>query len=376
VSASLESGRAPETGSSRARQLLVPLLAFLLQRLVLAAAALASGHDPLAPSSYLRWDSVFYLDIAAHGYAPLVSCPAESHYPPSAWCGNAGWFPGFAWLLKPAALLDLSLPATAVAVCAAAQLGVLVLLWRCLDDERQWPALGTAAFFLGNVYLAAAFPTSVFLLAALACLAACWSRRFVLAGIAGAVAALCYPTGILLAPVIVLWSLLHRVRRAAWVAAAVLLGFALVLAVMRVEAGSWSAYFKIQAKYGYGAGLGLDALLAHLKPLINPRYRSAKGIVTAVQTLLALGLVTSIGFRWRRLLASPRDALLVIYTGVFWLAPLTLGGNLALHRSEALLLPATLLLPDFPRGFQGAALACAILLSFPMALLFFQKLLV
>ena len=363
-------------GSSRLRQLLVPLLAFLAQRLVLAAAALASGHDPLAPSSYVRWDSVFYLDIAEHGYAPLVSCPPESHYLPSAWCGNAGWFPGFAWLLKPAALLGLSLPATAVAVCAAAQLGVLVLLWRCLDDERQWPAPGTAAFFPGNVYLAAAFPTPVFLLAALACLAACWSRRFVLAGIAGAVAALCYPTGVLLAPVILLWSLLQRVRRAAWVAAAVLVGFALVLAVMQLEAGSWTAYFKIQAKYGYGPGLGIDTLLAHLKPLVNPRYRSAKGIVTGVQTLLTLALLASICFRWRRLLASPRDALLVIYTGAFWLAPLMLGGNLALHRSEALLLPATLLLPDFPRGAQRAALACAILLSFPMALLFFQGLLV
>ncbi len=318
-------------GSSRLRQLLVPLLAFLAQRLVLAAAALASGHDPLAPSSYVRWDSVFYLDIAEHGYAPLVSCPPESHYLPSAWCGNAGWFPGFAWLLKPAALLGLSLPATAVAVCAAAQLGVLVLLWRCLDDERQWPAPGTAAFFPGNVYLAAAFPTPVFLLAA---------------------------------------------RRAAWVAAAVLVGFALVLAVMQLEAGSWTAYFKIQAKYGYGPGLGIDTLLAHLKPLVNPRYRSAKGIVTGVQTLLTLALLASICFRWRRLLASPRDALLVIYTGAFWLAPLMLGGNLALHRSEALLLPATLLLPDFPRGAQRAALACAILLSFPMALLFFQGLLV
>jgi Glycosyltransferase family 87 len=355
---------------------LFPLVAFLLQRLVLAAVALVSGHDPLAPSSYVRWDSVFYLDIAARGYAPLVPCPPESHYPATAWCGNAGWFPGFPWLLKPAALLGLSLPASAISLGATAQLGCLVLFWRCLDDERQWPALGAAAFFLGNVYVAAVFPTSLFLLAALACLAACWSRRFPLAGIAGAVAAACYPTGVLLAPVILVWSLRHRVRGAVWAIAGVLVGLAVVLAVMQSEAGSWTAYFQIQAKYGYRPSLGIDALFSRLKPLVNPRYWSAKGFVTAVQTLLALALVTSLCVRWRRLRSSPRDALLVVYTVAFWVGPLTLGGNLSLHRSEALLLPAALLLPVFPRTVQTVALTAAILLSIPMALLFFQGVLV
>ena len=62
----------------KARRAIVPLAAFVLQRLLVAAAAKASGYDPLAPSSYVRWDSVFYLDIAAHGYQPIHSCSPES----------------------------------------------------------------------------------------------------------------------------------------------------------------------------------------------------------------------------------------------------------------------------------------------------------
>ena len=162
------------------RRQLPPFGAFLLQRAVLAAVAWACGYNPFAASSWVRWDSGIYLMIAQVGYRPPVHCPPESHVPTTAWCGNTGWFPGYPWLVAAVAHRGLPSELAAVLVSALAQLGCLLLVWNLLEDERQWPALGLAAFFLGNVYLAAVFPVSLFLLAALACIGWCWTGRFAL----------------------------------------------------------------------------------------------------------------------------------------------------------------------------------------------------
>src|SRR5256885_10528768 len=137
-------------------RLLAPFLAFLLERVLLAGVAIANHYDPFSAGTWTRWDSVFYLQIASVGYLPVEHCRSESHYPPTAWCGNAAWFPGYAWLIGAVAHLPGLAPATAaVWVSALAQIACLVLVWVLLDDTRQWPALALAAFFPGNVYMAA-----------------------------------------------------------------------------------------------------------------------------------------------------------------------------------------------------------------------------
>jgi hypothetical protein len=368
-----------DTGHSPPRlsyRLLPPVVVFLLQRAVLAAVAWLSGYDPVAASSWSRGDSAYYLSIAAVGYEPLYHCPPESHYPPSAWCGNAGWFPGYPWVIEVLGHLGLPLDSAAVIVSAVAQLSCLVLLWRFLDDNKQWPALVLAGFFLGNVYMAAVFPISLFLLAALVCLWACWSGRFGVASIAGAAAATCYPTGVLLAPVALVWAVRQRRWHAAAVVVGVASGYCLVLWLLHRQAGSWDAYFKVQARYDYHLQWGLDALFARLKPLVNARYRDAKGFVTALQTLLSLALMSAMASRARRFLQDERHSLILIYATAFWLAPLTLGGRLSLYRSEAILLPAALLVPALPFRLQVALVAAAVLISVPMGVLFFGSVLV
>ena len=64
------------------------------------------------------------------------------------------------------------------------------------------------------------------------------------------------------------------------------------------------------------------------------------------------------------------------WRSLLWLAPLTMGGNLSLYRSEALLLPAVFLVPALPRWLQISLLAAAVVLSIPMAALFFRGVLV
>ncbi len=228
-----------------------PLLALAAARLVTAAAALWAGVDPLASGSWIRFDSYLYLEIAQRGYT-LLPCPPESGYLAWQWCGNAGWFPLYAWLW-PGPLASLLFDAAA-----------LFVFWRYLLGQQDVWAIGLAALFPGCIYRQAVFPISLFLLCALAFLAALERGRDRLAAPLGALAAMSYSSGFLLAPIALVW------RRKLQATLGVCAGVAIVLLVMRIQTGRWDAYRLIQAKYEFHFA-PLDALFARLKPLVNPR---------------------------------------------------------------------------------------------------------
>jgi len=320
-----------------------PLLALLAARLVTAAAALWAGVDPLQSGSWVRFDSYLYLDIARQGYT-LLPCPPESKYAAWQWCGNAGWFPLYAWLW-PHPLASLLFDAAA-----------LLVLWRYLLAEQDGWALGLAALFPGCIYRQAVFPISLFLLCALAYLAALERGRDRLAAPLGALAAMSYSTGFLLAPVALAW------RRRLWPALGVCAGVAIVLAVMRIQTGSWSAYRLIQAKYDFHFA-PQDALFARLKPLVNPRYRNASTLATAAQTALVLALLAA------SLASFRRRPLLALYCCAYWLLPLCLGGRISLHRAEGLLMPMVALVSPRARPWL---LAAAAPIAFATSVAFFR----
>ena len=158
-------------------------------------------------------------------------------------------------------------------------------------------------------------------------------------------------------------------------AAGVLLGLAAVFATLQLQAGSWRAFSQTQANFHY-SGNALDTLFSRLKPLVNPRYRGEKGVVTGLQTLLVLGLVSALAANARRLWAEERARIVVYYTAIFWLLPLALGGQLSLYRSESLLLPCVLLVPRMSRPLQLSLAGAAVAIFVPMAVLFFRDVLV
>ena len=326
-----------------------PLAALLLARVVSAAAAVWAGVDPLRGDAWIRWDSNLYLSIAQRGYF-LEHCGAGSHYQPWQWCGNAGWFPLYGWLLKlgSGALLSLVFEAA-----------LLLVVWRFLLREKSLPALLLAALFPGGIYQQAAFPVSLFLLCAAGFLALCERQRYLAAAGAGALAAMAYPTGFLLAPIPLL-------RRNLWPALGVGLGFLAVLAVMHAQTGHWNAYFLAQEKYGFHFA-PLDTLLSRLKPLVNARYRTAAGVTTGAQTLLVLAMMALAVKSWR---ARP---LVAAYCVAYWAFPLCVGGRLSLYRAEALLLPLVVLLPEKTRL---PFLAAAAPLFFAISVAFFRGTLV
>jgi hypothetical protein len=320
------------------KRLWPPLLALAFARALSAAGAYLAGVDPLNPNAWIRWDSDLYLSIAHRGYF-LEQCSAGSHYEGWQWCGNSGWFPLYAWLLKFASGALLSLAFEAV---------LLYVIWRWLLREKSLPALMLAAVFPGGIYQQAVFPISLFLLCAVIFLV---SERPEPAGLA----AMAYPTGLLLVPV----ALVKRNYRAALVVAA---GFIAVMAVMRMQTGHWNAYFLTQDKYAFHFA-PFDTFFSRLKPLVNARYRSGVGIATALQMLLVVAMLGLGLSRWR---TNPQIA---AYSLAYWLFPLCVGGHIAFYRAESLLVPLVVLLPERARI---PLLVCAALLFVPMAEQFFN----
>jgi hypothetical protein len=366
-----------------------PLAAFVLARGLLAAAALSAGLNPLDPRIFVRWDSGHYLGIAEVGY-DLEPCREDSGYANGLWCGNAGWFPGYPWAIRLMGLSGLR-PQTAGALLSGlCSLACLTLLWNAfLGAAWNGPnalCLALAAFFPGQVYHHAVFPTSMLTLCALLALHFAGAGRPVAAGLAGAAAAATYPTGFLLAPVILVASLLGAAgpRGRSWrfaVSTSVLtaLGLAAVPFAQWVALDDPKAFLKVQGKYGHGWNWPIATLRRHVKPLVDGEWRWTSD-VPALQSALVALFMLAIAFRviaaMRRGRAERQDVLLIAFALAFWLFPLVLGASVSACRAEALLLPSAALLRRLPAPAQAAVAAASAALAYPIALLFYYRVLV
>ena len=371
------------------RRLAPPLAAFVLARGLLAAAAVSAGLPPFDPRIFVRWDSGHYLGIAEVGY-DLEPCREESGYANGLWCGNAGWFPGYPWVIRIMSLSGLR-PATAGALLSAlCSLASLLLLWNAflgaaLNGPNAW-CLGMAAFFPGQVYQHAVFPVSMLTLCALLALHLAGAGRRVAAGLAGAAAAVTYPTGVLLAPVLLVGSLLTAAgpRRRSWrfaliAPALTVLGLAAVPLAQWAAVGDPKAFFKVQDKYGHGWNWPIATLRRHVKPLVDGQWRWTSD-VPALQSAFVALFILAVAFRviaaMRRRRAEAQDVLLIVFALAFWLFPLVLGASVSACRAEATLLPSAVLLRRLPAALQAGVAAAAAALAYPIALLFYYRVLV
>ena len=358
-----------------------PFVAFVVARLVSGFAAWWAGVDPLRASSWVRWDSLWYLRIATGGYR-LEPCPGGR----SMFCGTTGWFPGYPALIAAVARLGLPVEWAGLLVSAAAHLVLLWLLWtvllRGVATRRRWALLLLAAFFPGGIYAQAVFPISTVLLLMLGFLASVRAGWFVRAALCGAGAAVTYPTGCLLAPVYALWLLTSAGEaRGDWrrllPIVGPVLGLGAVLALMAVQTGFWDAFFRNQVQgFGYGLSDPLTTLGARLAPLLRWHGTGSAQVAAACQTMLVLILVGWAGAEALRSRGEATVALFGLTLAAYWLFPLIIGGRISLYRAEALLLPAVWLLRRAPAPVLGALLGGAILVALPMGRAFFEGTLV
>jgi hypothetical protein len=380
------------------------LTAFLLVNLVLWLAATIDGFDFFDPNTWVRWDSIHYLDIAEGGFTHF-ECLRLTWWDPvsaglSVWkllgfdvplpdsCGNAGWFPGYPASIRLIGVTGMSPAAAGVAIAVAGQLGTLYALWiwflRDEEPRAALTALLAGAFFFGHVYYRAVFPMSMTTLLLLAYVYLVSKDRWLLAGVVGAAAAFFYPTAFLVGPVTVAWLVIarpdFRVRAklvpATLTAGLTALGFLAVIIVQWLQTDEWGAFFDIQGQFGYGLFPATRRLADVLNPLfdIGVKLETVPNLHTGLVAITIVSIAAIGVHRWKDLTSIQRW--LVLSTIVFWIFPLMLGGRASLYRIESLLLPAVILLPRMPRWLQLSVAVITMALSYPMALLFFRNVLI
>lgn len=366
----------------------IVLAAFLLSQVLVGIAAERAGVGATDADSYVRWDSGLYLSIADRGYE-FEHChePLPVGTTTEDWCGNAAWLPGYPWVMSGLGRLGLELADAGVLVARACHLGMLAALWiGFLRDRARAPAvlaLAIAAAFPAFIYQDAVFPISMTVLSIVVSLALLSRGRFLLGGLAGAVAAFSYSTGVLLAvagaaAILALPSLRDRsarLRAAVVYCAPIVAAWSLVLLVFEWSVGRWDAWFLTQQHYNYEAEFfvtGLwDRLYEFTQETATPR---AALVQTALVAALVLAGVGAVILRWRD--RDNRDVTVAAFALVFWVGPLSLGGYGALPRAEALLVPVVALLVGFRAWVELAILAVLVPLGVVMAELFFDSTLV
>ena len=108
----------------------------------------------------------------------------------------------------------------------------------------------------------------------------------------------------MLVPIAAAFAALHdrsaavavRLRRAALVGGLALLGPLAVVTVMKIQTGSWDAYFLLQDKYGHGLHMPLDVLRGAVEPLFDGPLLELDD-VRALQTAL-VGLAVALVTAW------------------------------------------------------------------------------
>ena len=199
--------------ATRAGLLLVGVLALGLIGSVRSGSGNLVAHTPVpAPLEvWARWDSEWYLLIAAHGYR--VDSFLEGYYPDYRPEDSTGFFPLYPLLLRGASATGLPLVAAGVLVSNLALLVALTLFHLLVRDEMDEQA---ATF---SVWALLAFPTSFFFSAVyseslslaltLGAFLAARHRRWGWLAVCGFFGALARPTGVLVAAAL-LWEIWER----------------------------------------------------------------------------------------------------------------------------------------------------------------------
>lgn len=348
------------------------------------AAFIGQGKQPWLTRPWGRWDSGNYVRIARNGYSlhPCVDVPNRF---PTDWCGTTGWHPGYPYAIRIVNRLGVPMATAGRLLALAAMVATFTLLWVCFLKARPraqgLTAMALVAVFPGSVYYGAIFPISFVTLSMVACLVALDRGRWLLAGMFGMLGALSYPTGAVLAVVAVVplvtptigpWRI--RLRAAVSVAGPILGAYLLVLANFQRAVGRWDAWFMIQVGYRYHRAWPWESLVHRLQQLdghVGPRWPAAQTALVIVM-MAVVGWVTA--RQWTHLRLVERSAAVLV--GALWLLPLTVGGDLSLHRAESLLLPAVILLARSPARLVGGLAAAAAPVAYSIAGLYTAALII
>jgi len=183
---------------------------------------------------WARWDSVWFLRIAEHGYS-AASGAASAFYPlyPLTVAGLGRVFFGHYVL-------------AGILISLVATFGSFLLLYQLAEERLGADGARRAvlylAFFPFALFLQAVYSESLYLLLTLAAFALAERRRFLPAGLAAGLALLTRPTGIALLPALALlaWRERERLRALGSLAIAPLLFCAYPLYLWQADGDPWA----------------------------------------------------------------------------------------------------------------------------------------
>ena len=183
---------------------------------------------------WARWDSVWFLRIAEHGYS-AASGAASAFYP---------LYPGAVAVLGRALFGHYVLAGILISLAAA--LGSFLLLHRIAEERLGADGARRAvlylAFFPFALFLQAVYSESLYLLVTLAAFMLAERRRFLAAGAVTGLALLARPTGVALLPALALmaWQERDRLRAVGSLAVAPVLFAAYPLYLWQAEGDPWA----------------------------------------------------------------------------------------------------------------------------------------
>jgi hypothetical protein len=183
---------------------------------------------------WARWDSVWFLRIAEHGYNAATGA-ASAFYP---------LYPATVAVLGRALFGHYVLAGILISLAAA--LGSFLLLHRIAEERLGADGARRAvlylAFFPFALFLQAVYSESLYLLLTLAAFMLAERRRFLSAGVVTGLALLTRPTGVALLPALALiaWQERYRLRALASLAVAPVLFAAYPLYLWRADGDPWA----------------------------------------------------------------------------------------------------------------------------------------
>ena len=293
VPAEVEAPDAPEPRFLRLS--LRPLLLFVASRtgMFLVAAATASDTRQSLARVLSAWDGKWYLSIASGGYVTRIppghGNPAQS---------NLGFFPllpTLTWLTHQVTRLGTTGSAlvTVTLLGAAASVAVWWMLHDVFGTSGADRGTALVVFSPGALVLSMVYTEAGTVLAVACCLLALRRRRWVLAGLAAAVATTSDPVGVaaVVPCAVAAWVAVRDRRewRSLWAPALAPLGVVSFFAYLWAHAGTPFAYFRAQ-RAGWQGGTyfgGIPGSLAHLfgSWFADPDY-AVKGVSAFVAVAL------------------------------------------------------------------------------------------
>lgn len=312
---------------------------------------------PGAPwlSMWVRWDSNFYSEIAVDGYS---FDPDQQ--------SNVSFFPLYPLLIRMGLALtgrsdDAAAALVGLLISNAALLVALAYLLRLVTDDFGLAAGRRAVLYVlvfpTTLFLSAVYPESLFLATSVASFYHARRGEWYRAGLAGGLAALTRPFGVLL--VVPLAIEMIR-RRPAWRAipalALIPAGTALFFGYLWWRFGDPLLYIRGNASWGRGFAPPWETFLEYLRgPLIL--YGFPRSVVDLA---FALGLAVLAIAAWRRLPAS-----YAAFATAGLLFTISSGSWLSMPRHALALFPLIVLLAVWGerRIFNAAYLAIAVALA-------------